>query len=328
MRRSTLCTHALLGAALGLAPLALAQEDASLIERLGGQPAGQGLDTAGRSSIQSVTAEPIADETTVGVSAVFGAAYNTHFVSYGFDVWAAGTEFGTNATFNPTIDLAFDLGNGFLPDGFAPLTAGFGIWADVNDNAPDSIGGDLQEVDFYYSLGSGYGDFGFSVTYQNWLFAGGVEEVLDIAVSYDDSALWGGNFALSPSFLAHRRLAASQDPITDADGNITVGDNGWIFLLGIEPAFDIIDSEAFPMSLSIPVTVAFSDGEFYDEAGFAYVSVGAQFAFPIPENIISSDYGEWSVSAGITGFFTDEEVIPENPDDAFLTGNVGISLAF
>ncbi len=80
------------------------------------------------------------------------------------------------------------------------------------------------------------------------------------------------------------------------------------------------------MALSIPVTVAFSDGEFYDESGFAYVSVGAQFAFPL--SFIPSDLGEWGVSAGVTAYFTEEDVIPNNVDDSFLTGNVGLSLAF
>lgn len=325
MRRINLCTPALLAAAVSLAPSAFAQEDESLIERLGGQATAQNLDASGRSTTQTVVPEPILDETTLGVSASVGGAYNTHFVSYGFDIWGAGTDFGENATFNPTFDLAIDLGNGLLPDGFAPLVAGFGIWADVNNNAADTIGGDLQEVDFYYSLGSGYGDFSFSVTYQNWLFAGGVEQVIDLGVSYDDSGLWNDSFALNPSLLAHKRISASQVVFNDAAGNPR-SSNGWVYLLGIEPAFDIIESDAFPMALSIPVTVAFGDDEFFQEAGFAYVSVGAQFAFPL--SFIPSEIGEWSASAGVTGYFTDDQAIPTNPDDAFLTGNVGVSLSF
>ncbi|BAM03378.1 hypothetical protein [Phycisphaera mikurensis] len=330
MRGTLFCTPALLSAALLAGTSATAQADAdlqdeSLIERLGGQATQQNLDAPGRSSTQMVVPEPIVDETTMGISASVGGAYNTHFVSYGFDIWGAGTDFGDNATFNPTFDLAIDLGSEILGEDFAPLVASFGIWADINNNAPDTIGGDLQEVDFYYGLGSGYGDFAFSVTYQQWIYAGAVEQVLDLGIAYDDSGLWDNGFAFNPSVLIHKRLSGANANFTGEDGVTPRSSNGFAYLLGVEPAFDIIDNDAFPMSLSIPVVVAFGDDEFYTEAGFAYVSVGAQFAFPL--SFIPADLGEWGVSAGVTGYFTDEDAIG-NVDDSFLTGNVGLSLAF
>lgn len=315
MRRSTLCTHALLGAALGLAPLALAQEDASLIERLGG-PA----DASGRSSIESVTADPIPEAPTSSVSATIGADYNSHFISYGLDVWGGGTDFfGDRSTFNPFAEASLDFGE-VLPDGFAPLVATVGVWFDINNNIADSIGGDIQEVDFYGGLGSGIGDFSFSITYQQWNFGGGIEKIVDLGLSYDDSGLFNGDFALNPSFLLHARV--------DSDESQGLpGEEGIVLVFGIEPSFEIIESDAFPVSMSIPVSLGVAVGDFYLAGeGLAYASVGAQFGVPL--SFIPSDLGEWAFGAGVTAFFTDDEIIVGNPDDAFLTGNFGVSLSF
>ena len=318
-------TGLLLVAALAAAPAGVhAQEDA--IERLSGTTTEGNLNATGRSNQPTIVPEVVLDETTMGVSAVVGGDYNTHFVSYGFDIWGAGSDFGENATFNPYAEVSLDFGE-VLPDGFAPLVATVGVWTDINNNAPDTIGGDLQEVDVYYSLGSGYGDFSVSVTYQQWIYAGDVEQVLDLGIAYDDSGLYGedSGFALNPSVLIHKRLAGDNANFEDGFGNPR-SSNGFAYLLGVEPAFELIANEAFPLSASIPVTVAFGDDEFYAEAGFAYVSVGAQFAVPL--SFIPTDLGEWGLGFGITYYHTDEDAIPTNVDEDFLTGNVGLSLAF
>ena len=312
MRGTPFCTRALLAAAAAtvvfgpIAAPALAQDEMDDQPML---PATrQNLDAPGRGTSELVVPEAVIDETTMSVSATIGLDYNTHFVSYGLDVWGAGTDFGDNATFNPFAEVTLD---------FEAFSFTAGTWQDINDNAESGLGGQIQEQDFYFSVGTGYEDFAFSGTYQVWHYAGGVEQVIDIGISYDDSALFDGNFAFNPSFLAHKRLAASTE--TGVPGN------GWIFLLGVEPAVDLIPGETYPVSLSIPVTVAFSDDEFYADGGFAYVSVGAQFAVPLA--FIPTDLGEWGLSAGVTAYFTEEDVIG-NVDDSFLTGNVGVSLAF
>lgn len=240
------------------------------------------------------------------VSAVIGADYNSHFVSYGYDVWGAGTDFfGDMSTFNPYAEATFD---------FDTFTFTIGSWWDINDNAAATLGGDIQEEDFYYGLGTSYGDFSFGLTYQHWHYAGGVEQVLDLSVGYDDSALWGGDFALSPSLLIHKRLSASNIGTADS--------NSFAYLLSVEPGFTIVDSEEYPVDLSIPATIAFGDEGFYPDDGYAYFSVGAQFSMPL--SFIPPEYGEWGVGAGVTFYSTDVG----NVEDDFLTGNVGVSVAF
>ncbi len=242
------------------------------------------------------------------VSGVAGADFYTHFVSYGFDVWGAGTDFGDNATFNPYAEIAFEI------EDFSIV---IGTWWDVNDNAPSSIGGHLQEVDVYFGVGYTYERFSFGITYQDWVYGGGTEKILDLSVGFDDSGLYGDSeIALNPSFVAHKRVGST---------NITGDTNGWAFVFGIEPGFTLVESEDFTVDASIPVSLAFGTDDFYAESGFGFFSVGLAVSAPLV--FIPEEYGEWSVGAGLTLYVTDEDAIG-NPDDTFLVGNVGFSVAF
>ncbi len=249
------------------------------------------------------------------ISGAAGIDYNTHFISWGYDVWGQGDNWGSASTLNPWAELSFDLGT---------FTATVGTWWDVNDNAPASIGSDLQEIDMYYGISTSVDKFSFGITYQDWYYGGSTEKVLDISVGYDDSEMWDGDFALNPSFTAHRLLSG---------GEIAgVKDAGWAYAVSIEPGFTLVDSETYPIDVAIPVTVLFGDDDFYADDGFASVSVGAIFS--MPASFIPSEYGEWSLSAGVTYYMQDDDAIPNpaaggvNPDDDFLTGTVGISLSF
>lgn len=251
------------------------------------------------------TSPVIEDVTSPKVSGTIGVDYNSHFVSYGFDVWGAGNDFyGDEATLNPYAEVGFD---------FDTFTLTVGSWWDINDNAAATIGGDIQEQDVYYSLGTSYEDFSFGLTFQHWHYGGGVEQVLDFSVGYDDSALWGGEFALNPSLLVHKRLSST---------NIGGDTNGYAFLIGVEPAFTVVESDEYPIDMAVPVTVAFGDDKFYPDSGFAYFSVGAQFSVPLA--FIPAEYGEWAFGAGVTFYSTDVG----NAEDDFLAGNVGVAMSF
>ena len=38
--------------------------------------------------------------------------------------------------------------------------------------------------------------------------------------------------------------------------------------------------------------------------------------------------GNWTLNGGVTGYHTSDDVIPNNPDEAFVTGKLGLTLAF
>lgn len=252
-------------------------------------------------------APPIVEEDGgLKISGSFNLDFNTHFISYGFDVWAGGTSW-SNYTLNPSAALSFD---------FDYFSLEVGTWWDVNSNTTSAIGGQLQEVDVWYGISIPIDKFSVGITYQDWIYAGQVEQILDISAGYDDSEMWGDSgFALNPSVVFHQRL--SGEGLEDH----------FAVVAGIAPGFTLVESETFGVDLSIPVNVGFFEGDFHggEDSGFGYVSVGAQFSTPL--TFVPAEYGSWALNYGLTFYYTDDSVIP-NEDEAFVTGNVGVSLSF
>jgi hypothetical protein len=175
------------------------------------------------------------------LSADLSFDYNSHFISYGFDVWADGDD--PQGTFNPSLSLNYEVDEN--------LSFNAGFWLDVNDNG----GGPFETVETDVWLGVAYtsGITTASLTYQNWQYGGTSEEVLDLGLSFDT--------LFSPSVTLHKRLSAG------ASG----GFNGTFLVLGAEHSFDISDK----FSLTIPVSVGFALDEFHTtESGYGFASIG------------------------------------------------------
>jgi len=251
---------------------------------------------------------PIMDEDVVSGS--LNLDFNSHFFSYGNDVWNDGSDAFTMG-FYPSAELAFA-----LPAGF---TATLGVWAEINDKDrptnPNKLGGGIQEIDVWYGLSYTFDKLTVGVTYQNWFWGGGVEDILDVSFAYDTF--------LSPSLTIHQRIDAG-----GAAMNGLTGDEGTIAVLGLEHGI-----EAGLVSISFPFSLAYflSDG-FHSavaDSGFGYASIGVQAAMPL-SSIIGDAYGDWSLTAGVTAYFTDDEVIGAgvNVEDDFIATNIGLSLAF
>lgn len=239
-------------------------------------------------------------EETPFVSGTLAFVVDTHFVSYGFDVWGAGNKW-KDPLFHPSLELSFDLGGGF--------NAILGSWWDVNNNTTatgTSIGGDkVQEQDVWVGLGYSAGDFSFTALYQEWMYAGQSERIVDLKVAY--------SHFLSPSVTFHFRT----------DSELPGNDDGLAAVLGIAPGKTF--EKLGDLSVSVPVSVAFETDNFHGgDSGFSFASIGASAGLPL--KFITK--GDWTLTAGVTYFFTNDDVIPANPKDDFLTGSAGITLAF
>jgi hypothetical protein len=218
--------------------------------------------------------------------------YNTHFVSYGQDIWGAGTDFGDNGTFNPSIELNFDLGGGWK--------AILGTWWDVNSNADSNIGDAIQEVDVWAGVGYTTGPWSFTLLYQEWLYASQSERIVDFKIAY-------ANF-LNPSLTLHGRV----------DGAAPF-DTGLVTVLGIAPG-----TSAGPVSLTFPIQVAADTQGFHGgDGGFSFASAGVTASVPV-----KFLPGKWALNASLVYYYTEESVFPTNVDDAFLTGSIGLGLTF
>ena len=243
------------------------------------------------SSTKEVTIPPAPPAPPV-VTGTLNLNYNTHFTSYGFDIWRAGQDFGDRGTFNPSIQLNFDLGSGFR--------AILGTWWDVNSNADSNIGNAIQEVDVYGGFGYTTGPLTFTLLYQEWMYASQSERIVDFKIAY-------ANF-LNPSVTFHGRVD-SELPF----------DNGLATVLGIAPR-----TSAGPVTLTFPFQVAAQTDNFHGGgSGFSFASGGITASVPV-----SFMPGKWSLNAGLVFYYTNDKVIPVNVDESFLTGSIGLGLAF
>jgi len=245
---------------------------------------------AGTKEVVAPAVEAPAEEDPV--SGTLSLMVDTHFISYGADTWAAGTSWD-DPLFHPSLELTLKLGGGFS------LIAG--TWWDVNDNAETNIGDNIQEIDVWGGLSYATGPVTFTLLYQAWNYGSEVEEIVDFKVAVDTF--------LSPYILIHGRV----------DSGAAAGDTGVVGVLGGSYGF-----EAGPVSFSIPASVAFMTDDFQGgDAGFGYVTVGLSASVPVPFLP-----GDWSYSAAVNYYHTDDSVIPNNPDDDFVTGTTGLTLSF
>jgi len=91
---------------------------------------------------ETVAPPPVAPEEDV-ISATLSLATNSHFISYGKDVWGDGSSMSRNNV-NPMLEFAFK-----LPENF---TFTLGTWWDITakgDGLPQTLGGDIYEIDLW-----------------------------------------------------------------------------------------------------------------------------------------------------------------------------------
>lgn len=91
------------------------------------------------------------------------------------------------------------------------------------------------------------------------------------------------------------------------------------------------------MTLSIPITVGLSLGDYYedptstggdDDSTFGYLDIGVAFSMPI--SCIPSDYGQWELSGGLHYLLLTEstEAINEHADGDEIIATIGISMGY
>jgi hypothetical protein len=243
------------------------------------------------------------------VSGDIGFNTNTHFVSYGLDVWGAGDSFYGSRTTN---SIYGDLGVKLTSD----LTWTLNVWTDLNSNTAPSIGGSLQELDintgFAYAFGSG---FTGSVTYGAWSYAADVEEVLDVALGFDDTGMLIDGVGFMPKVTWHNRISGN--------GAQQIGS---AIVAGVSPSFPLGDSS---LTLGIPAGLVFfttDDFQGGTSGGLSYGYIGGSLGMPLA--FIPASYGAWSANFDLIGYFTKASAIPGNPKADFLTGSFNVKMAF
>lgn len=240
------------------------------------------------------------------VSADLGISYNSHFISYGADVWGGGGEFfGDKSTTFAQGSVTVK-----ITDNFSINT---GVWADINNNTTSSIGGNLQEVDVWFGASYALGPVTLGATYQSWNYAGDVEEILDISLGLDDSK-WMKEFALNPGIVWHYRMSGN--------GSQQVGS---AVVVSVKPGIKLTEdlSLDFPAGIGFFTTDDFQGGT---ESGYGYSYIGGSLGYPL--KFIPNAYGTWAVNFDLIAYFTENDAIPGNPAESFVTGSLGLTLSF
>jgi hypothetical protein len=220
---------------------------------------------------------------------------NSHFISYGTDVWKGGTNWN-KGVFNPSAEL----------DWASPIpgvTLIVGTWWDVTNNTVSPIGGWLQEVDVWAGASYAYKDLSATVLYQAWNYGGDTEQILDVILKYSN------NMFLNPAITIHNRL----------DPGASGGNNGTYFVPNLSYNFKL-----WQLTITPSAAIAFCTDDYNaGGGGYAYTALGLNGSIPIPYLP-----GNWELHGGITYYNTNDYTVPGNPAENFVTGNIGIKLSF
>jgi len=201
----------------------------------------------------------------------------------------------------PWVDFVFPLWEGENTS----WSFNIGSWNSLHDGPTGSGGAGISihyELDFYAGFGIDFAEnWSGSISYvvlssPNSAFA--TVQELDVSLSFDDSGLFGGG---SDGF------SGVQPSVTIAwelDGQSDGGNDEGIYLeVGIEPAFELIDSEKRPVSASFPVVAGFSLSDYFEGATgsndfFGFAQGGISLSTPLSR--VPARLGSWTLSGGIS----------------------------
>jgi hypothetical protein len=269
------------------------------------------LAVAAAAIVAGLSGSAHAEDTKYSFSA--GVDFTSHFISFGADVWGGGD------SFSPFSAKSTAFGYGTLGVAFSDeLSAFVNIWTDLNDNVDSEIGGPVQEIDFNVGVTYTMEKFSFTLAHNYWLYAGDNENAVEFAVAYDDSELWGGNFALNPSALVHYRYEGigSQEECA-------------VIQFGVAPTvYTFLEGKDYPISIGVPAAVGFFTDDYQGgDSGFGYANVGLKATVPL-DALIPAEYGAWTLGASVTYWYTPDDVIPGNPEESFVVTALSIGMSY
>lgn len=210
-----------------------------------------------------------------------------------------------------------------------------GMWNSYHDGpSTNNQGGDWYEADYY--IGASFGlphnftaDVAFvsltSPDFSTEIFA----DEIDVTLAYDDSewAVWQDVPLTDFSGLAPYVMFAFE-----TDGGSDGVDGGTYMEIGIEPSFTLLESEDYPVTLAVPMTVGLSLDDYYefgtDDETFGFFDVGLVASMPLP--CLGDKFGSWETYVGVHFLFLGNatEAANSKPDDTEIIGSWGISVSY
>jgi hypothetical protein len=194
-----------------------------------------------------------------------------------------------------------------LPDiGLKNASVVAGIWNSVTTAQGDPKVGAWNEMDVFVGFGGSITkELRVDFDYEAWNFPNSTlnkpstEHVMQLKLSYDDSAFWGkSGFALHPYINAFYEVGGSS--------TVVLGKNGQTGYIepGIVPTYTIKGST--PITLTFPTYISIGPKEFWGsgvdalhkaDGNFGVFSTGINVDIPL--TFIPVKYGNWHAEAGV-----------------------------
>jgi hypothetical protein len=143
-----------------------------------------------------------------------------------------------------------------------------------------------------------------------------------LGVSYNDAKLLGP-FALNPSFLVAFEL----------DGQADAGSQKGVYAqIGIAPGYTFFPESAYPLAVSVPLSVGLSLKDYYEfgtgsDDTFGYFSGGVSVSVPLA--FIPPAFGKWLVKGGVQVLYLGDNLKAINDGDRVqVIGTLGLAFAY
>ena len=216
-----------------------------------------------------------------------------------------------------SVKLFGDAERGITVDGF------IGTWSSIHDHNTLNIDGAHQWYEHDFIAGVAIGlphGLGLDISYINLYSpaAGDIfAEEIDVSLTFDDGPLLRQlgveNISLNPSITI----------AIETDGGSDAGDDQGVYgEIAISPTVYTIESNNYPISLSVPVILGLSIDDYYENSSgdddfFGYLEFGVDASVPLP--FVPEEYGAWSANAGIHGIILGDTA--QDISEAFGTGD-------
>lgn len=231
------------------------------------------------------------------ISGTLSLNADSHFASFGHDVWGRGHNF----LFHPSVEFTKTVTSDFKLI--------LGTWWDVNSMsgpAYSKIGKHIQEIDVWGGASYTMGKVTVTGLFQDWMYNGHSEKAAEVKVSVDTF--------LKPALLVHQRFLSETGG--NKDGTLALLSAGYDFTVG-------------PVSFSIPAAVSVETSGYHGgKSGVGFGSLGLMGTIPVPFIANKATF-----TAGVTGYATNTSVIAYNKTTRGANANyvnltAGISIPF
>jgi hypothetical protein len=212
---------------------------------------------------------------------------------------------------------------------FSSLSLIGGTWSSLHSEETNHQASSLSayyEQDWYGGLQLGMFDNkivsrAFYIAYTSPSDAFKTVQEVDLSAAFDDSE-WLGAFALKPTILF----------ATETENTAMGTQPGQYLEIGVQPSFTVIQSDTYPVTLSLPNKVGLGLDDYYEisssnEDTFGYYSSGVKLSIPLA--FIPEDYGAWSASGGVQVLaFGNNTRTLNHEDEVWAVGTWGISMSY